>query len=210
MRRLHLGLVLAILAAAPSLSHAETALAAKQADGEGARLLFEIGAGPISGLDDPLRGAAAGLLVGASIGPIEAGFRPSLAYDASLSSLSLRADLVLGIGDGVRLIAGGIVPLSPAILEPEGVALALEAGKCPCRFGLESRLTEARRGPFGSSFSASAAIVYSAYRIGDEAAAAPEAALAGTAAFAACIELRVSIDLAWRLRLRRRTGGGTP
>ncbi len=150
------------------------------------------------------------MLVGAGRDAIEAGLRPSLAYDASLDSLSLRFDLVLGIGDGLRLIAGGIVPLKSAILEPEGAALPLEAGRWPCRFGLESKLAESARGPFGSRLSASAAIAYSAYCVAPEAASEPEAALAGTAAFAACVELHVSIALAWRIGIAGGDRGGTP
>ncbi len=212
MRSLRSALMLAILAAAiaPSARAADADAGDAAAGAGGTRLLFELGVGPIAGLDDPLRGGAAGLLVGAGRGAIEAGLRPSLAYDGSLDSATLRVDLVLGIGDGVRLIAGGIVALKPAILEPEGAALPLEAGAWPCRFGLEARLFESARGPFGSAISASAAIAYSAYRIAGDAALSPEAALAGTAAFAACVELRASIDLAWRVELPGRARGGTP
>lgn len=215
MSRYGLALLFAVLASASRPSHAlqngaaKPTDASKAADAE-ASLVIEVGAGPIAGLDNPLRGASAGILLGAAIGAVEASARPSLAYDASLGSLSVRVDLVIGIGDGFRLIAGGMVPLKSAILEPEGAALPLEVGNWPCRFGLESKLIESAFGPFGSRVSASASITYSAYRVAKEASESAKAALAGTAAFAACVELLVSVGLSWRVGLSRGTRGEAP
>jgi hypothetical protein len=184
-------LVLAALLAA-----AKVPVPALEAAPERPRFLAELGIGPIIGLDAPLRGASAGLLVGMGWGPVEAGLRAGAAYDRLLGSASLRLDLELGLGGGMRIVAGGIVPLSPAVLEPEGAALPLEAAAWPSRFGLSARMAELPRGPFGSRLVASASMIYTAYRVtgGADSAAA---ALSGAAAFAACVEVDATISLEW-------------
>jgi hypothetical protein len=182
--------------AATLLAAANARAPAQDSAPERPRIVAELGAGPIIGLESPLRGASAGLLVGLEWGRLEAGLRAGAAYDRALGSASLRLDLELGLGGGLRVVAGGIIPLSPAVLEPEGAALPLDAAAWPSRFGLSSRLVELDRGPFGSRVAASASMIYSAYRVAcgrDEAAAA----LSGAAAFAACVEVGATISLEW-------------
>jgi hypothetical protein len=182
--------------AAALLAAAKVPARALDAAPERPEILVELGIGPIIGLDAPLRGASAGLMVGMGWGPVEAGLRAGAAYDRALGSASLRLDLELGLGGGLRIVAGGIVPLSPAVLEPGGAALPLRAASWPSRFGLSARLAELPRGPFGSRVAASASMIYAAYRVAGDADAAA-AALSGAAAFAACVEVDATVSLEW-------------
>jgi hypothetical protein len=192
------------LIAAALLSASVRLATAAQAEQPRPRFSAELAAGPIVGLDTPLRGGAAGLLVALAWGPVEAGLRASAAIDRTLDSASARLDLELGLGGGMRIVVGGIVPISKPFLEPEGAALPLEAAPWPCRFGLSARIADLAPGPFGSRVAVFAGMVYSAYRVAADASSAARAALSGAEAFAACVEVSATIALEWG------GGRGTP
>jgi hypothetical protein len=185
------------LLAAALLSASARLAAAAPAEPPRPRFSAEISAGPMIGLDTPLRGGTAGLMVGLAWGPVEAGLRASAAVDRTLGSASARLDLELGLGGGMRIVVGGIVPISAPTLDPEGAALRLETAPWPCRFGLSARIAELPRGPFGSRAAVFAGMVYSAYRVAADSPPAARAALSGAAAFAACVEVSATIALEW-------------
>jgi hypothetical protein len=182
---------------------------------------LELSAGPILGIDLPLRGAALGLQAGLAAGPFEAGLRASLAYDASmgpsaaaalLDASSLRIDLALGLGGGLRALVGGLVLLGEASLPlsslsgpslPAGAGagdgaprIAATAASWPNRFGLGATLARLPWKPLGAALSLEAELAYAAYRI--DASSDPAAArLSGLAAFAAGIEASLALRLRW-------------
>jgi hypothetical protein len=203
MRKKSSILLAVALAAASRLASASEAARAGSDGDDGTenrpRLMAELGCGPLIGIDSPLRGASAGLLVGLGWGPLEAGLRAGAAFDRSLGSASVRLDLELGLGGGMRVVVGGLVPLAPPVLEPEGAAIALEAPGWPCRFGLSAEIAELPFGHAGSRVAAFAEIVYCAYRVSDGSAAEAASALSGAAAFAACVEVSATISIAWGL-----------
>jgi len=210
MRLALVALLAAALAATPRIAQAAESAQAIQTAPEAAptpersrerpRLVAELGAGPMIGLDSPIRGAEAGFLLGLGWGPVEAGLRAGAALDRALECASVRLDLELGLGGGLRVLVGGVVPLARPVLEPDGAALPLEASGWPCRFGLAATIAELPAGPFGSRVVARAELAYSAYRVAGDAASSAKAALSGAAAFAACVEICATVSLAWGAR----------
>jgi len=164
-------------------------------------ITFELDAGPLLGLDEPLRGASGGVMLGLGLGQLGLGLSSHAAYDRTLDFVSISLDLGAEIGDGLRIIVGGVLPLTSATLDPEGAALPLTAANWPSRFGLATRLIDSNRGLLGSRFRISAEIVYTAYRVEEEEAQTAKAALSGARAFAACIEIRITAALAWNVAL---------
>jgi hypothetical protein len=209
-----------ILATALALGAALRAAAAQEPErpdsegGRGLRPFVELSAGPLIGLDKPLRGAAADLLVGLRISPFEAGLRAAGAYDSGLKVWDARFDIELGLGGGLRAIVGGLLlPGGPTLEDSSGNEAAARAAPrdWPNRFGIAVALAElipgdrvAARGDAGGdarargpSLSLDAELVYASYRV------EAENALSGAAAFAAGVEARVMLVLRWGARRAR-------
>ena len=168
--------------------------------GEGQRralFLAELSGGPLFGIDRPLRGCSGGILLGAALAPFEAGLRAGAAYDQALGSGTLRLDLELGLGRGLRAVVGGLIPLGALVLpDPAGGGgLAVEAASWPNRFGFASTIVELPWRVLGARAGVEAELVYTAYRLGNSV-SAERAALSGTAAFAAAVEARIALRLA--------------
>jgi hypothetical protein len=213
-----------ILATALALGAALRAAAAQEAErpdpagGRGLKPFAELSAGPLIGLDRPLRGAAAGLLVGLGISPFEIGARAAGAYDSGLKVWDARFDLELGLGGGLRAIVGGLIlPGSPALEDSSGNEAAVRAAPrdWPNRFGIAVALAELlpRRGARGRgeaavpwpapSLGLDAELVYASYRVEAENALSGARSLSGAAAFAAGVEARVMLVLRWGPRRAR-------
>lgn len=108
-------------------------------------LIAELAAGPLLGIEHPLKGCSGGLLLGAAYGPFEAGLRASAAYDAGFDAALIFLDLELGLGSGLRAIVGGLLPLGElALADPSGggTSVPVEEGPWPNRFGLASTLLD--------------------------------------------------------------------
>ncbi len=164
--------------------------------------LAELSAGPLLGIDRPLKGCSGGLLLGASLAPFEGGLRAGAAYDAGLSLGLLRLDLELGLGNGLRAIVGGLLPLGElGIPDPSGAPGALvpvTEGPWPDRFGLAARLAELPWRALGASLAIDAELVYTDFRLARGASSGTGAGpLAGMSAFAAGVEACVSLRLRW-------------
>jgi hypothetical protein len=164
-----------------------------------ARLLVELSAGPLLGLDRPLRGCSLDTLVGLGFPPFEAGIRGAGAWDAALNAGSLRLDLALGLGSGLRAIVGGLLLAGePALPDPAGggARLASAAADWPNRFGIAATMAELPWRPFRAALGLEAELVYTAFRV------KAENALSGAAAFAAGVEARIALRLRWETGAR--------
>jgi hypothetical protein len=162
-----------------------------------ALFLAELSGGPLLGIDRPLKGCSGGILLGAAIPPFEAALRAGAAYDLALESGSLRLDLELGLGKGLRAIVGGLIPLGElALADPAGgPALPVEAAAWPNRFGFASTIAELPWPVLGARAGIEVELVYTAYQLGSSV-SAEKASLSGTAAFAAAVEARVALRFA--------------
>jgi hypothetical protein len=164
------------------------------------RLAFvaELAAAPLCSLGPEFRGCEIAALGGIAFRPFELGLRASGAYDPGLASWEGRLDLCLGMGSGLRAIVGGLLlPDTPALVGADGAAVAASLADWPNRFGIGARIAGLPWRPLGASMSLDAELLYTAYRLvvedGDEA----QARLAGAAAFAAGVEAKLGITLAW-------------
>ncbi len=175
-------------------------LAAQTKPGGPLSMLAELSAGPLMGIDTPLKGCSGGLLLGFAARPFEAGLRAGLAYDAGLMSGSLRLDLELGLGGGLRAIVGGLVPLGePSLGDPLGGALPVPvvAADWPDRFGLATTLFVLPLRLLGAQALVDAELVYTDYRFAQAAAGSASVRLSGAAAFAAGVEASLALRLRW-------------
>jgi hypothetical protein len=152
------------------------------------------------GIDRPLKGCAAALLLGMGLGPFELGMRAGGAYDAPFEAGLLRLDLELGLGSGLRAILGYLIPLGElALPAPDGAAgasLPLEPNPGLNRFGIASALVELPWRALRARMTVDAELVYTDYRL-TRAAAAATAPLSGVAAFAAGVEGSLYLRLRW-------------
>lgn len=155
----------------------------------------EVSAGPLIGIDRPLKGCSGDLEVGLRLEPFEAEFRAGSAYDFSLASGALRLDLEIGLGSGLRAIVGGLLPFGALLLAdpsaPEGARIAVRPGAWPDRFGLGATIAELPWRPLRARLGIEAELVYTAYSLdaGD--------ALSGAAAFAAAVEAKLALRFRW-------------
>ena len=163
--------------------------------------LTELSAGPSLGIDRPLKGCSGGILLGMTYHPFEAGIRTGAAYDAALDIGLLRFDLEIGLGSGLRLVVGGLLPLGELSLPgPSGATIPVTAAAWPDRFGIASTLVAlpCQAGRFCMKIDME--LVYTDFRIpspvGGSSTAAAQA-LSGAAAFAAGVEATVAIRLRW-------------
>jgi hypothetical protein len=168
----------------------------------GPRLLAELSAGPLIGIDEPFKGISGGFLLGLVIQPFEAGIRAGAAYDSGFRAGLLRLDLELGLGSGLRAIVGGLFPLGDlALPDNSGLprSLPVIAGTWPDRFGLAARLYALPWRLLRAEAILDAELVYTEYRLplGTSLAEGAAARLSGAAAFAAGIEACLALRLRW-------------
>ncbi|MGA2548284.1 MAG: hypothetical protein ABSF43_17195 [Rectinemataceae bacterium] len=183
----------------------------KSAQSEGAprlRFFAELSAGPLIGIDRPIKGCSGGLSVGMTLPPFEGGIRAGAAYDATLDVGLLRFDLEIGLGSGLRAIVGGLIPLGGLGLpDPAGTGfrVPVSAAAWPNRFGIASTLAELPWRALKARTVIEVELVYTDYRLAPRGTASlPEAqALSGAAAFAAGVEATIAIRMRWN-------GSGSP
>jgi hypothetical protein len=176
------------------------------------RFIAEISAGPLLGLDAPLRGAEIGSAAGLRLSPFEALLRAGEAYDAALKVFDSRLDLEIGLGSGLRAIIGGLLlPGNPRLSDSSGQEASVRASLAdwPNRFGIGAKIAELfpRRGRGGGgaaggesrrpALGLEAELVYASYRT------EAESALSGARAFAASVEARIALRLRWGEELGR-------
>jgi hypothetical protein len=168
------------------------------------RAYFELGAGPLTGLDRPFRGGTIALGLGLGAEGLAAGCAATLGYDVSLESWLSDLELCLEIGEGFRVFAGAELPLGKPSLRLAGKKVTLEPAALPNLFGVAVTLldfSESSAGPMGNErprFSVEAALSWSAYRFADkEEAAAIGAAASGISGFAAGFHLATTLRLRW-------------
>ena len=162
--------------------------------GEGLRPLAELSAGPLIGIDRPLRGCSLGIGLGFELEPFELMVRADTAYDFSLDSGALGLDAVIGLGSSLRAIVGGLIPFGQLSLpDPAGLGarVAVKAAPWPDRFGLGATIAGFPLKALRARLGIDAELVYTSYRL--EAASA----LSGAAAFAASVEARLALRLSW-------------
>jgi hypothetical protein len=189
-----LALALASVLAACPLSPCAGARAESPPGPSRGRFFAELSAGPLLGIDRPLRGCSAELLAGVALAPFEAGLGAACAYDAGLGAGSLRLGLELGLGGGLRAIVGGLLLFGePALRDPGGgeARLAATAADWPNRFGIAAEMAALPWRPLGARLVLEAEMDYVAYRLRSG------SALAGAAAFAACVEARLALRSRW-------------
>jgi hypothetical protein len=180
----------------------------KSAPSEGApRLGFfaELSAGPLVGIDRPIKGCSGGLLVGMALPPFEAGIRAGAAYDAALDVGLLRFDLEIGLGSGLRAIVGGLVPLGELSLPDTaggGLRVPVAAAAWPNRFGIASTLAELPWRALKARTVIDVEFVYTDYCLKPHGGTTFPAAqaLCGAAAFAAGIEATIALRMRWNGR----------
>jgi hypothetical protein len=187
----------------------------------------ELGAGPLVGLDRPLRGgelsAALLLDLGGALGPgfsgLMQGIEAAALYDISFQATILCADIVFYLGPELRLLAGCEMPLGSAALDADGVSLALNPGSWPNRFAVSVLLGRLGCGPEtpqaaplavspaasaaqslgrGPRFSIEAEFGWSSYRLADQASATRlQTAQSGIRGFSAGFRLGTVLRLRW-------------
>jgi hypothetical protein len=180
------------LAIAPASNSAGAESAPPQA-----RVFAELSAGPLFGIDRPLKGCSIDALIGLRLAPFELGIRAAGAYDAALEGGNLRFDFELGLGSGLRAIVGGLLLRGePALPDSRagGARLAAAVADWPNRFGIAAALAELPLRPFGARLGLDTRIIYTAYRVD------AKTALSGAAAFAAGIEASLALRLRWETK----------
>jgi hypothetical protein len=158
-------------------------------------IFVECSAGPLIGIDRPLKGCSGDMALAMALPPFEAGLRAGTAYDLALGSGALRLDIELGLGSGLRAIVGGLVPFGGLGLpDPSGLPgarIPVEAAPWPDRFGLGATIADLPWRALGARMSLDAELVYTAYCLEGA------SALAGAAAFAAAVEARLALRFRW-------------
>jgi hypothetical protein len=165
------------------------------------RFFVELSAGPLFGIDRPLKGYALDTLFGLGFAPFEAGLGAAGAYDDAMKRGNLRFDLELGLGSGLRAIVGGLLLWGEAVLPGSGggdARLAATAADWPNRFGIAATIAELPLHPFGARLGLDTQIIYTAYRV------KAKNALSGAAAFAAGVEASLALRLRWETRSRQK------
>jgi hypothetical protein len=194
-RRSIVALALACTFVAPRL-HAETP------DREGAHWRLELAAAPLLGIELPLKGCFGSFLGSFVIEPFELGLGVGGAYEAALNAGSLRLDLSVALGSGLRAILGGLILFGEHALPGAGDArVVAEASDWPNRFGIGASIVELPIKLLGARLGIDAQLVYNAYRLA-EGSASNGAALAGAAVFAASVEACVALRFRWDYRGR--------
>ena len=170
----------------------------------------ELSSGPLIGIDRPLKGCSGSFLAGMALPPFEFGMRAGAAYDGALNIGLLRFDLEIGLGNGLRAIVGGLIPLGGLSLpDPAGgidVRVPVTAAALPNRFGIASTLAELPWRALRARMAIDVELVYTDYRIAPQTGqvSLPAAqALSGAAAFAAGVEAAIALRMRWN-------GGGSP
>jgi hypothetical protein len=169
----------------------------------------ELSAGPLVGIDRPVKGCSLALMAGLAFPPFEAGIRAGAAWDAGLGAGLLRFDLEIGLGSGLRAVVGGLAPLGGlALPDPAGGAIPVPVtvAAWPDRFGIASTLAQLPWRVLGAQLAIDVELVYTDYRLTTRAGAtslSAAQALSGAAAFAAGVEATVAVRLRWG-------GGGHP
>jgi hypothetical protein len=189
-----------ILIVSLALAAAPPSQAAPSPEAPGARLFAELSAGPLFGLDRPLRGCSLDALVGLSLAPFEAGIGAAGAYDAALDSWDMRFDLELGLGSGLRAIVGGLLLWGePALPDPGGgdARIASAASDWPNRFGIAATIAELPWRPLGAALGIDARLLYTSYRV------EAKTALSGAAAFVAGVEAALGFRIRFETPRRR-------
>jgi hypothetical protein len=159
-----------------------------------ARVFAELSAGPLFGIDRPLKGCSLDALIGLGLAPFELGIRGAGAYEAALEGGNLRFDFELGLGSGLRAIVGGLLLRGePALPDSRAgeARLAAAVADWPNRFGIAATIAELPWRPFRAALGLEAELVYTAFRV------KAENALYGAAAFAAGAEARIALRLRW-------------
>jgi hypothetical protein len=165
-----------------------------------ARFIAELSAGPLLGLDKPIRGSSLDAYAGMRFSPFEAGLRAAGAYDAALKTWGSRFDFALGLGSGLRAIVGGLLLFGePSLPDSSGndATIYATAADWPNRFGIGATIAELPLRPLGAALGLDAEIVYTAYRV------KTENALSGAAAFVAGVEAKLALRLRWTSRGHR-------
>lgn len=168
---------------------------------------FEIGAGPLIGLDRPLRGGAvsAGLFLdlgrvfGRSFRGIEQGVEAAALYDLSFRAAAARADLTLCMGPELRVRLGYELPLGRATLLADGATLSIKPGAAPNSFAICALLGAfGEAGAGGPRFSVEAEFGWSAYRLADPgSASATRTVQSGISGFASGFRLGAIARARW-------------
>jgi hypothetical protein len=196
MRSRLLLIALALSLFAPDRLSAITGAGAKRPG-----LFLELSAGPLLGLDRPIRGGAGDLAVGLACPPFEGGLRAGAAYDASLDQGLLRFDMLIGLGSGLRAIVGALLPLGSLSLSAasnaSGAPVGIERADWPDRFGIGATLAELPWRPFGAGLSIDSELIFTEYR------ASSPTAVTGAAAFAASVEAKLALRLRFGTRSQR-------
>lgn len=167
-------------------------------------LLAIFSAGPLLGLEAPLRGLSATAGLRAAWGGFAPGLRLGLRWDGALAAPIAEAQLLLALGPELALFAGADLPL--ATLRPfEGDERALEAAELPSRVGLSARLlglSRPERGEEGLDLEAELAFSRLRPKPGAGEGADLAAYLAGPGGFSlgltAALRLRLSLGLGRR------------
>jgi hypothetical protein len=175
----------------------------REREGARPRAFAELSAGPLMGLDKPLRGASADALAGIRLSPFEAGLRAAGAYDGTLKTWDSRFDLIFGLGSGLRAIVGGLlVSGGRELSDSKGRKAEVYASPAdwPNRFGIGAAIARlvprVGGGNDGPELGLDAEFVYTSYRV------KAEDALSGATAFVAGVELRAALRLRWGARAK--------
>jgi len=142
------------------------------------------------------------MLVGLAKEPFEADLRAGMAYDNSLGIEELRLDFALGLGSGLRLLVGGLLPLGDIMLpdpKRDGARISVEAASWPNRFGFGVAIFESPWRLLAARLGLDAELVYTSYSLSKRD-SREASSLVGAAAFAAGVEATIAFRLRWERR----------
>ena len=193
MRRSHITTA-ALRAALAASILAGAAAMSTQAEVPRPSFFGELTAGPLFGLDRPLRGCSGELAAGFALAPFELGIGAGGAYDAALATGDLRFDHAVGLGSGLRAILGCLLVFGEPTLPGGDGSVAATFGDWPNRFGLAATIAELPFRIFGARPSIETELVYTVYRVKEA------TALTGAPAFAAGVEASLALELRWTAR----------
>lgn len=173
------------------------------------RVVGGFSAGPLVGLDHPLRGAAAGAEIGLAYGWLGALCRGTGIWDARLGAPALRLDIAARFGPDLSFIVGGEIPFGEQAAALGDACVPIAPENFPCRFGL--RATIAKFLPHSSAPDAAggslrhasrfgltldAELAWTAYRASGRDGPLPAGAL-GEAGFAAGFTSVIALRCGW-------------
>lgn len=195
----------ALIAFAPCSLSSAPASADGSRGGDG-RLAFslQLRAGAAVGMDRFLRGGVVGLGAGLRAKDLSAALVAESSYDTSLKAFFADAGLAIGLGDGIRLVLAGEIPLGSPELVSGGTRWPISPAKWPNRFAIVAPIARLAGGAGDRPvLLAEAELSYSAYRVeGNGSVAMP--AQTGVAGFAAGFRARLCLRLSWEALARRR------